>query len=119
MTTDKKPGIKISNLLNVYRSIRKIGWKKTKEKWYYSYVMLETPEQLLKKEIFGYIGTIGGLLLAIIIMISRGYWYITIAMAFSLLIMYSKLKGTLKQQQELKNIKEQFNADTEEDKEAD
>ncbi len=106
--TDKQPEIKLSNLLNVYRLIKKIGWKATKKKWYYNYIMLETPDQLLKKEIFGYIGTIGGLLIAIIIFISRGYWYVTIAMAFSLLIMYAKLKGTLKQQQELKNIQEQF-----------
>lgn len=111
----KKKEIKISNLLNVYRSIKKIGWKKTKEKWYYNYVMLETPEQLLRKEIYGYIGTIGGLLIAIVIFISRGLWYVCIAMAFSLLIMYSKLKGTLKQQQELKDIEEQFQEQTEDE----
>jgi hypothetical protein len=93
---------------NFIKSCRKYGYKETMKKWKYNYLMLETPEGLIKKRIIGYIGGIFGIVFAIIVFIRRGFWFITIAMGFSVLIMYANLKGDLKQLQVLKDLKEQF-----------
>jgi len=87
---------------------RKYGWKKTWKQLKYNYVMLDTPEQLLRKEIIGYIGAIIGMLVGITMFIWKGTWYYTIAMLFTILIFYAQLKGKLKQLKILKEMEEQY-----------
>ena len=101
VTTDKA----ISKL---YKHIKKHGWKETMKKWKYNYIMLETPEGIIKKRIFGGIGAICGLIFALLIFLYKGLWYITIAMGFSIIIMYANLKADMKQLQILKDLKEKF-----------
>ena len=93
-------------ITNLIKSIKREGWKRTKKKWYYNFVMLQTPEKLMEQEITGYIGSMVGIVFAMIFMWIKGLWYITFAMAFSLLILYAQLKGKLKQKQILKDIKD-------------
>ena len=95
-------------IINLFKHAKKHGWKKTMQDWKYNFIMLESPEQILRKEIIGYIGTLMGLLLASVIFISRGMWFISVIMCFSMLIAYANLKGKLKQSQILKDIKKQF-----------
>jgi len=95
----------ITNLINHWKIH---GWKKTKADWYYNFVMLETPEQTLKKQILGYCGSIIGMIFAIVVLIYKDLWYITIAMAFMILIQYASLKQHLKQKQVLKDIKNKY-----------
>jgi hypothetical protein len=87
---------------------KKYGWKKTIEKWKYNYVMLDTPEQLAQKEIYGYIGAMGGLLLAIVVLVSRGTWYIVIALGATMWIMYMQFKQKLQSLQNIKDMNKQL-----------
>ena len=89
---------------NFIRSVKEIGWKETYEKIKYNYAMLDTPEQLLKKELFGYFGAMMGTLIGLYFLIAKGFWYISIPVAFSMLIMYAQFKGKLKQLTILKNM---------------
>ena len=107
-------------ILRLIRYVKKHGWEKAKKEWKRQYLLLETPEQLLKKEIIGYTGALFGMTIAIIVLLMRGTWYLTIAMVFVTFIMWTQLKGRLKQKQLLKDIKENFNdikmPDNDEDK---
>jgi len=98
----------IKAITNFIKSWKKYGFKETKKKLYYNYVMLETPEGIIKKRIFGGIGAISGLIMAMFIFLYRRMWYVTIIMGFSALIMYANLKGDLKQLQILKDLEKQF-----------
>ena len=98
----------IKAISNIISSWKKYGFKETRKKLYYNYVMLETPESMVKKRITGGIGAIFGLVFAIIFFIRKGVWYITIPIGFSILILYANLKGDLKQLQILKDLKKQF-----------
>ena len=92
-------------LNNFIKSVRKVGWKETWKQLKYNFVMLESPEQLLKIEITGFAGALFGTLFAFIYLLVVGMWYITIAVGFSVLITYSGLKQKLQQRQQLENIK--------------
>lgn len=89
-------------------SIRKYGWKETIKKLKYNFIMLETPEGIVKKRIWGGIGAISGLIIAMFIFLYNKTWYLTIIMGFSALILYANLKGDLKQLQVLKDLEKQF-----------
>jgi len=81
---------------------------KTVKQWKYNVIMLETPEQNLKTQIIGYIGSMVGLLIAMIIMVFwRNLWFICIPMAFSELILWANLKQILKHKQLLDDIKKE------------
>ncbi len=95
-------------IYNVIKSIRKYGFKETKKKLYYNYVMLETPESMVKKRIVGNSGAMCGLILAMFVFLFRGLILFPIIFGFSSLIMYSNLKGDLKQLQILKDLEKQF-----------
>ena len=95
-------------ITNFYRAVKKYGWSEAWSKLKYNYIMLETPESIIHKKIIGYMGAIFGLGVSMIAFWWTGKWYISIALFFSLLIMYASLKGELKQQQILKDIKKDF-----------
>lgn len=95
-------------IINFYRAVKKYGWSEAWSKLRYQYVMLETPESIIQKKILGYLGTIIGLGVSMVIFWWNGKWYLSITLFFSLLIMYAMLKGELKQQQILKDIKKDF-----------
>jgi hypothetical protein len=98
----------IKGISNFIKSWKKYGLKKTIEKWKYNYIMLETPQGIIKKRIWGGIGTISGLIIAMFIFLYKQMWYITIIMGFSALIVYANLKGDLKQLQTLKDLEKEF-----------
>lgn len=98
----------IESIANLFRYAKKHGWQKTLEDWKYNYIMQDTPEQLLTKEIYGYIGMMGALLLAIVILSLNGFWYIALVMLFSIWIAYAQFKGRLKQRKQLIDIKKQL-----------
>jgi len=98
----------IKGITNFIKSWKKYGFKEARKKLYYNYVMLETPEGIIKKRILGGVGSISGLIMAMFIFLYRGMWFITIIMGFSALIMYANLKGDLKQLQVLKDLEKQF-----------
>ena len=102
-----------SSISNFIKSWKKYGWKETIKKLKYQYIMLETPEGIIKKRIVGYVGGICGLILAMWILLMKGMWYVTIAIGFSILIMYANLKGDMKQLQVLKDLEEQFKKEIE------
>lgn len=89
-------------IINLFKYARKHGWKETFKQWKYNYLMLETPEQLIKKEIIGYLGSIIGMCIAIVMFVLLGYWYLVVAIAFTILIQYSQLVGKLKVLQQFK-----------------
>lgn len=93
---------------NFIKSWKKYGFKETLRKLKYNYVMLETPEGIVKKRIVGGVGAISGLIMAMFIFLYKGTWYLTIIMGFSSLILYANLKGDLKQLQVLKDLEKQF-----------
>lgn len=93
---------------NLYKHWKKHGWKKTKKELYRNYVMLETPQQLLKKEIMGYLGGILGFLIIIVFFITTKRYLYIVSTGFMLLIFYAQLKGKLKHLQQLKDMEEEF-----------
>lgn len=96
------------SLINFFRFLRENGWERTWDRWKYNYAMLDTPEQLLRKEVFGYVGAMFGLLIGLVFMFFRGLWFISVVMGFSCFIMNCQLKSKLRQLRLLKNIKEEF-----------
>lgn len=95
----------ISNLIRVYR---RDGRKKTWEQFKIRFYEQATPERLVAQEMYGYIGSLGGLILAIIITYLNGLWYISIIMFFAAWITYVKLKGCMKQRRTMKEIMELY-----------
>ena len=98
----------VNSILNLIKYIRKHGWKKGMADWKYQFVMLDTPKQLLKKEIVTYYGALAGMTLAIIVLLTRGVWYIVIPMFFTLFIMWYQLKGKLQALENYKALEKQM-----------
>ena len=98
----------IKSIVKFFKYWKKHGWNKTSKDLKYNYLMLETPENLLKKEITSYIGVLGALLLALVFLAFRGFWYISLIMLFSIAISYYQMKGKLIQLKKLKEMTEQF-----------
>lgn len=67
-------------------------------------VMRISPEQQLKTEISGYVGSIIGLCLAIFFLVWYGLWYISFAMAFTILIQVAQLIGKYQQYITMKTL---------------
>ena len=91
-------------LTNFIRAWKKYGFKETCKKLKYNFVMLSTPESLLQQEIIGYIGSIGGLVLAIVFLLYYRIWYIVFVLGFGIVIQQAQLRGKLKQKQILKDL---------------
>ena len=94
--------------INFYRYSKEHGFKKAYADWKYKFVMLDTPKQLLKKKIVTYYGALGGMTLAIIVLVTRGSWYIGIPMFFALFIMWYQLKAKLQALERMKIFEEQI-----------
>lgn len=101
-------GIKMNNPLNLFKYWRKWGWKKTKKEWTKQYLMLETPENLLKKEIGGYIGMMAALLFALVVFAFKKSWSVAILFLVSIYIAYTQMKGKLMQLHKLNEMTRQF-----------
>lgn len=68
------------------------------------------PENLLMSEIYGYIGTIIGTIVAgVIFLFWPKMWPISLVMVFSVVITASQLIGKFQQYKAIKKFKEQFN----------
>lgn len=84
-------------VLNFLRYGRKHGFRKAWRDLLYNYAMLDTPEQQLKKQLVGYVGSMLGLVLAGVVFWFRGNWQLIPVFCFSELIMYANFKSVLKQ----------------------
>ena len=93
---------------NIITYTRKHSFKEAWEKTKYRYAMSDTPEQIARKEVIGYIGSITGLLFAMIFLILRGSWYFSIALVFGIYLMSLQLKLKLKYLYALKDIEKKF-----------
>jgi hypothetical protein len=80
------------------------GFNEAFKKLKYNFIMLETPEQILKIELISYFGMIFGIIFAIVFLIYFKMWYVTIAAMFSLLLQYAGMKHKWQQLQQLKDI---------------
>ncbi len=100
-----------SNPFNLFRYWKKHGWKETKKQWNYNFLMLDTPEQSIKKEIYGFIGLIGALFFATVSFAVKGSWAVTAVFTCSLWLAYVQLKQKLKQ---LKILRDMSNPEEEE-----
>jgi hypothetical protein len=100
--------MKKNPIVSLFKYAHKHGWKETFKQWKYNYLMLETPEQLIKKEIIGYIGSIIGMCIAIMMFVFLGYWYLVVAIAFTILIQYSQLVGKLKVLEQFRESQERL-----------
>ncbi len=105
----KQDSLNFKNLFKVIKYWKQHGFKETMKKWHYNYIMLETPESSLKKELFGQAGTMGGLLLAFVMLIANGVWYVSVAVFFGIYLTWINFKRTLQQLRQMRNIKEEFN----------
>jgi len=88
------------------RLYRQEGLKAAFAKWRYNFIMFDTPEHQLNQKVFGVAGSFTFLVISAIVLTWQGRWYIGVALAFTALVQYADLKGTLKQRKILKEIKE-------------
>jgi len=100
-------GLKLRNLLKVVVHIRKYGWEKTKEEWVKQYLLLETPESLMRKEIVGYVINLVGLLIIITYFVWSKRWVFLTATAGGFIIFYYQLKMKLRSYRQLKDLRRQ------------
>lgn len=106
----------IKNIKNLLKYIRVHGYHKAMRDWKKAYLSLETPEQLLKKEIYSYVGLIGAMLIAAVVLAWSGSWHISLVLVFSIGIAYTQLKGKLMQLNKLKEMMENFKVNGVEEK---
>ena len=96
------------NIRNFIRVVRRDGFKLAWEKFKYQFAMLQTPEQNLKNEMAGYIGTMVGLLIATPFMLFMGRWYFCFVTVGGFWISMTQFRGKLKQIYLLRDIKKNF-----------
>jgi len=95
-------------VFNFVKIARRDGWLKAWKKLQYQYIMLETPEQQLKKEVFGYCGMLLGVTLAGVVFAWRRQYHLVPLFAFIFYINLTQAKGKYRQLLTLKDIKEKF-----------
>ena len=98
----------MNGLKNFIKIWKRDGWNETWKQFKVRFYEQQTPERLQQQEIVGYIGSLVGLLLALIVTLLTGLWYLSIIMLFASFITYVKLKGLLKQKKVMKEIKEMY-----------
>ena len=101
MDTKKNKG---NGIIKFYKHWKKHGFKKTMDQLKYNYIMLETPQQILKKQLIGYSGSMVATILCGTIFFIKGSWYITVLFFFTLFIQYAGFKQTLQQFYTINNI---------------
>ena len=92
----------------IYRAIRRDGWRKTYEQWMYNYYMLDTPEQILRKELMSLAATTIGLLIATPFMWFGNRWYFCIVTLAGAYLSWLSFKTKKKQLITLEEIKKEF-----------
>ena len=97
-----------NNPFNLIKYWKKHGWQKTKKEWTKNYLLLETPENLLKKEIIGYAGMIAGSALAFILFVMDGLWRVSLLFVMSIWLLYVQLKGKLISLKRLRDMEKSF-----------
>ena len=97
-----------SSPLNLLKYWKEHGYKKTMKEWKKNYLFLDTPEQLLKKEIYSHIGMIGAFLVALVSFAYRGSWAVSLIMIFGAATSYYTMKGKMMQLNRLREMVEQF-----------
>ncbi len=98
----------MKQLINFIRIWKRDGFRETWEQFQIRFYEQQTPERLIAQEIFGYCGSIGGIILAVIVLLSLKIWYYAPFLVFIGWIQYVQLKGKLKQRRSLKEIKEMY-----------
>ena len=98
----------MSNPLNLFKYLKKYGWKKTRQEWTKKYLMLETPENLLKKEIYTQLGYLGAIVFAFVVFFMKDMWSVSILFFFVFVMAFFQLKGKLIQYYKLKEMTKQF-----------
>ena len=89
---------------NFFKNWKQNGFKKARQDFIYHFQMGYSAEQGLKTQIYGYIGSIVGVLIIIFMFYSKGMWFVSFAAMFSLLILWANLRMCLRQRKELKEM---------------
>jgi hypothetical protein len=92
-------------MTNLIKNLKELGLKGFMKKWKQG-IMRITPEQLLRSEIKGYIGSILGTILAgyFFIFVYERMWTIAIILGFGIIIQGSQLIGKYQQLDALKKF---------------
>ena len=95
--------------MGLIKNLRQLGFKEFGKRWKQGIMRLE-PEQLIRAEIKGYIGSILGTMGAclIFIFVYETMWAIAIVLFFNIIIQGSQMIGKYQTLQHLKNSKEQM-----------
>lgn len=75
-------------IINFIKYSKKHGFKKAWKELKYNYYVLDDPEQLLNKKIFGRMGAITGLGIAMVFMAFRSLWYFWVFMGALMYLQY-------------------------------
>jgi len=97
-----------NNPFNFFKYWKKHGLKATIKQWKYQFIMLETPEWQIQKEIIGYAGALAGGVWGIVFYLIQKRWPFMLLLSGLSLIFYTNFKAKLKQLQGLKDLKEKF-----------
>ena len=71
------------------------GFKKTWKRMKYNYVMLDSPEQMLKKEIWGGCGMLGAIVLVLSVFAYRKQYFLLPLFVFIFYVNFTQVKGKL------------------------
>lgn len=97
-----------NNPFNFFKYLKKYGWKKTIDDWKKNYYLLDSPLQVIKRQLIGYIIATLGILLVLVKFIVSKDWLYMVAIIGTLIIFYSQMEGLIKQYHQIKKIEEQY-----------
>lgn len=92
----------------LFKSLREKGWKPTWGQLKYNYLMLDTAEAQLKKQLLSHIITLIGLLVVCGYLIFTKRWWFLTASAGTALIFYYQMKGVWRQLKMMQNINKEM-----------
>ena len=96
------------NTMRLLKVVKRDGVKESYRKWKYNYYMLETPENILRKELLSLFATTCGLLIATPFMFYSGRWYFSIVTLAGAWLSWLSFKTKKKQLITLEEIKKEF-----------
>ena len=94
--------------LNFLKYWRKHGWKKTWDDSKYNYVVLDTPVQLLKKELYGHATALLGFLIAFGWAAGTGNWWLIVLFLGMTYVQYVQFKQKLLHYNKIKKLEAEF-----------
>lgn len=69
--------------------------------------MLDTPEQILNKKIFGRMGAVVGIGIAMVFMAFRDLWYFWVFMGALMYLQYIEMKQEMRQRENVRKLMKQ------------